>query len=99
MEELKAFAEALGTPAGVAGVMAFCLWRMSKWAGPMIETLVSKHSEFIDATSKLQSSLNDKVDAVHKDLSIHSLNTNTKLDQIRADLSVVKSSSKVSSQS
>jgi hypothetical protein len=65
----------------------------------MIETLVSKHSEFIDATSKLQSSLNDKVDAVHKDLSIHSLNTNTKLDQIRADLSVVRSSSKVSSQS
>lgn len=99
MEELKAFAEALGTPAGVAGVMAFCLWRLSKWAGPMIETLVSKHSEFIDATSKLQSSLNDKVDAVHKDLSIHSLNTNTKLDQIKADLSAVKSSSKVFGQS
>lgn len=99
MEELQKFIEALGTPAGVAGVLAFCLWRVSRWASPIVESLVSKHSEFVDTTAKLQGSLNDKVDAVHKDLSIHSLTTNTKLDQLKADLSVVRASSKVVSQS
>lgn len=99
MEELKAFAEALGTPAGVAGVLAFCIWRVSKWAGPRVDRILDKHADFVDKTANLQASLNEKVDAVHKDLSIHSLNTNTKLDQLKADLSVVRASSKVISQS
>lgn len=84
---LKDLIAAFGTPVGLGGVAAYVVWRVAKWATPIIESLVEKHIEVVDTLTSSVGKLADghnvthsKLDAVHKDLISHRDTVNSKLD-------------------
>lgn len=52
VDDIKPWVELFGTPTGIAAVLAFSVWRMSKWVTPKADKIFDRHIQFIDSVQK-----------------------------------------------
>lgn len=67
-ESLTEFIKAVGTPAGVAGVMLLIVWRVARWLAPIVNKLTDRHIAFIDHCESNDEKVNDRIDLLHGDV-------------------------------
>lgn len=61
MEDLKAFVEAVGTPLGFTGVLAFAIWKLFRWAAPLVQQFVVSQIELTNKVSDSQEKMSDSI--------------------------------------
>ena len=86
MDELAGLIQALATPVGVLAVIVVTMWRASRWMAPLLDKLVSRHVQFLDAVEKNTTAMNDSIVG----LTMRTESVHGKLDNIGRKLEVIE---------
>lgn len=54
MQEFADMINSVGLPVGLVLVFLFAVWKIARWASPIIQKLVENHVIFLDATKNQQ---------------------------------------------
>ena len=89
MTEYLPFIERLGLPIALLLVVGVAIWRVARWSGPIVQGVVQKHVEAVDALEKNSAKTADAIESLSRAVETQGEQTGKMLTRISEGIAVI----------
>lgn len=89
MTEYLPFIERLGLPIALLLVVGAAIWRVARWSGPIVQGVVQKHVEAVDALERNSAKTADAIESLSRAVETQGEQTGKMLTRISEGIAVI----------